>query len=111
MVAADAAGGIAQADAAANLLTHQPANLIAAGDAASGVALADAAASVLQTHQPADTGDVAGDAAGDAAGGVALADAAVILSPHQPADIVVEIGRAHVCTPVTNAQHVCRLLL
>src|SRR3546814_2574543 len=22
-----------------------------------------------------------------------------------------EIGRAHVCTPVTNAQHVCRLLL
>src|SRR3546814_5801856 len=22
-----------------------------------------------------------------------------------------EIGRAHVCTPVTNAQHLCRLLL
>src|SRR3546814_3324947 len=22
-----------------------------------------------------------------------------------------QIGRAHVCTPVTNAQHVCRLLL
>src|SRR3546814_6323804 len=24
---------------------------------------------------------------------------------------IVEIGRAHVCTPVTNAHHVCRLLL
>src|SRR3546814_17503034 len=86
MVAADAAGGIAQADAAANLLTHQPANLIAAGDAASGVALADAAASVLQTHQHADTGAGAGDAARDAAGSVALADAAVIRRP-TPTDI------------------------
>src|SRR3546814_7601302 len=30
-----------------------------------------------------------------------------------PADVeqVQEIGRAHVCTPVTNAQLVCRLLL
>src|SRR3546814_6206101 len=24
---------------------------------------------------------------------------------------ILEIGRAHVCTPVTHAQHVCRLLL
>src|SRR3546814_6738079 len=29
----------------------------------------------------------------------------------QPFPVLEEIGRAHVCTPVTNAQLVCRLLL
>src|SRR3546814_7544980 len=28
-----------------------------------------------------------------------------------PSYLVAMIGRTHVCTPVTNAQHVCRLLL
>src|SRR3546814_10410317 len=28
----------------------------------------------------------------------------------EPGDILVEIGRAHVCTPVTNAHLSCRLL-
>src|SRR3546814_7265170 len=27
------------------------------------------------------------------------------------ATVRIQIGRAHVCTPVTNAHHVCRLLL
>src|SRR3546814_8653529 len=31
-------------------------------------------------------------------------------APHDP-DRLVEIGRAHVCTPVTNAHPVCRLCL
>src|SRR3546814_7801111 len=35
-----------------------------------------------------------------------LADTPLSCSPPRP-----QIGRAHVCTPVTNAQLVCRLLL
>src|SRR3546814_1806587 len=30
---------------------------------------------------------------------------------HTARAVAPQIGRAHVCTPVTNAQHVCRLLL
>src|SRR3546814_2804495 len=31
--------------------------------------------------------------------------------PEGASSLTIEIGRAHVCTPVTNAQLVCRLLL
>src|SRR3546814_5400680 len=52
--------------------------------------------------------------AGSAIFGLALsvASTVVLLRALQARDMVeTEIGRAHVCTPVTNAQLVCRLLL
>src|SRR3546814_4022155 len=38
-------------------------------------------------------------------------DPARLALPAVDGPLVVEIGRAHVCTPVTNAHLVCRLLL
>src|SRR3546814_3442683 len=41
----------------------------------------------------------------------ALGDTEILSVEDTPGDATAEIGRAHVLTPVTNAQLVCRLLL
>src|SRR3546814_1253684 len=43
---------------------------------------------------------------------IALADAKILARDHEVTCLVLEvIGRAHVCTPVTNPHLVCRLML
>src|SRR3546814_8861149 len=62
----------------------------------------------IATFQLSPSGLIRGPRAGD--GTVAL-DARVKPEHDDSADDGKQIGRAHVCTPVTNAQPVCRLLL
>src|SRR3546814_5301176 len=65
----------------------------------------------LEGEQPRAPGArVTAPAAVAAAAAVADADIALAARVHA-VDQLLEIGRAHVCTPVTNAQLVCRLLL
>src|SRR3546814_4244179 len=52
-----------------------------------------------------------GDAVGEQLAGLAGDAAFGLLAPARMVDVRVEIGRAHVLTPVTNAQLVCRLPL